>query len=241
MTRKFDPDADLKDIPTGPGRLLVTVIGRSVSTTRESRPGSVRDTFTVDVAIRAKVPQSLPDDACDDLSGAAPQGQRLLVGNQAVDGTAFIGVEKPPWSVSHLTDQRVVVSMMTFPSSDPDYPGEGGVMLKLKIADAKRMFFGRAAVSGAVDKASLRVCRSSGVRADDSGSIRPKARQIRGLTEQLFAYRPVAIRRSKPKPAATAAVIKAGQPPRSHLGFAGLHFLRVRPVSRWCRDWSGEA
>ena len=42
VTRKFDPDADLKDIPTGPGAALVTVIGRSVSTS--SSPSSVPTT-----------------------------------------------------------------------------------------------------------------------------------------------------------------------------------------------------
>lgn len=111
VARKFDPDVDLKDLPTGPGAALVTVVGRSVSTTRESR-GSVRDTLTVDVAIRAKLPQANPDDTCDDLS-VIHRKIKDYWWNQTVDGTAFIGVEEVPWSVSHLTDQRVWVSTMT--------------------------------------------------------------------------------------------------------------------------------
>jgi len=111
VARKFDPDVDLKDLPTGPSAALVTVVGRSVSTTRESR-GSVRDTLTVDVAIRAKIPQADADDACDDLS-VLHRKIKDYWWNQTVDGTAFIGVEEVPWSVSHLTDQRVWVSTMT--------------------------------------------------------------------------------------------------------------------------------
>lgn len=98
-------------------------------------------------------------------------------------------------------------------------------MLKLKIADVKRMFFDRAAVSGAVDKASLRVLSKFGafVRTTARQSIRP-ARQtpIGELTEeQLTAYRrAVAIARKtgKPKPRRPMQSSKAGQPPRSHLG-----------------------
>lgn len=111
VARVFDPDADLKDLPTGPGAALVIVIGKGVTTTRESR-GSVQDSFTVDVGIRAKVPQSDPDGTCDDLSELHRKIKDYWWG-QKVDGTTFMAVEETPWSVTHLTDQRVWVSMMT--------------------------------------------------------------------------------------------------------------------------------
>jgi hypothetical protein len=111
VARKFDPDTDLKDIPTGPGAALVTVMSKGNSTTRETR-GSVLDTITVDVGIRARVPQSNPDDACDDLS-ELHRKIRDYWWNQTIDGTKFTGVEETPWSVTHLTDQRVWVSLMT--------------------------------------------------------------------------------------------------------------------------------
>lgn len=51
-------------------------------------------------------------------------------------------------------------------------------MLKLKIADVKRMFFDRSAVAGAVDKASLRVLSTFGafVRRSARSSIRKAKR-----------------------------------------------------------------
>lgn len=98
-------------------------------------------------------------------------------------------------------------------------------MLKLKIADVKRMFFDRAAVAGAVDKASMRVLSKFGafVRTTARQSIRP-ARQtpISELTEeQLASYRravAIARRTGKPKPRRPMQSSKPGQPPRSHLG-----------------------
>lgn len=109
--RKFDPDVDLKDVPTGPAAAMVTVIGKGCSTTRESR-GSVLDTFTVDVGIRARVPQVNPDDACDDLS-VLHRKIKDYWWTQTVDGTKFTGVEELPWSIPHLTDQRVWTSLLT--------------------------------------------------------------------------------------------------------------------------------
>lgn len=111
VARVFDPDTDLKNIPIGPAAALVTVIGKGVTTTRESR-GSIQDSFSVDVGIRAKVPQTDPDGTCDDLSELHRKIKDYWW-NQKIDGATFMSVEETPWSVAHLTDQRVWVSMMT--------------------------------------------------------------------------------------------------------------------------------
>lgn len=98
-------------------------------------------------------------------------------------------------------------------------------MLNLKIADVKKMFFDRAAVSGAVDKASMKVLSKFGafVRTAARRLIRP-ARQtpVAEMTdEQRIAYaRAVAIakRQGKPRPRRPMQSSNPGQPPRSHLG-----------------------
>ena len=99
-------------------------------------------------------------------------------------------------------------------------------MLKLKIADVKKMFFGREAVTGAVDKASMKVLSKFGaiVRTAARQSIRTaRQKPLAELTEeQLKAYqRAVAIakKQGKPKPRRPMQSSKPGQPPRSHLGF----------------------
>ena len=98
-------------------------------------------------------------------------------------------------------------------------------MLKLKIADVKKMFFDREAVTGAVDKASMKVLSKFGafVRTAARQSIRPaRQKPLEELTEeQLKAYqRAVAIAKKsgKPKPRRPMQSSKPGQPPRSHLG-----------------------
>lgn len=98
-------------------------------------------------------------------------------------------------------------------------------MIKLKIADVKKMFFDRQAVTGAVDKASMRVLSKFGafVRTAARGLIRPaKQAPIAELSdEQRVAYaRAVAIakRHGKPRPRRPMQSSKPGQPPRSHLG-----------------------
>lgn len=98
-------------------------------------------------------------------------------------------------------------------------------MLRLKIGDVKRMFFDRAAVSGAVSKASARVLSKFGafVMRSARSSIKP-ARQtpIAELTdEQRAAYQraaAIAKRKGQPKPKRPRQSSKPGQPPRSHLG-----------------------
>lgn len=95
-----------------------------------------------------------------------------------------------------------------------------------KVAAFKKLFFDRAAVTDAVDKASVSVLSKFGafVRRAARSSIK-KARQMplsELSDEQRAAYKrrlAIATKQGKPRPKRPLAASKPGQPPRSRLGF----------------------
>jgi hypothetical protein len=98
-------------------------------------------------------------------------------------------------------------------------------MVKFQIGDIKKMFFDRAAISGAVDKATRSVLSKFGafVMTASRRSIKP-AKQMTlaemSIEEQQLFKRRAAIAKAqgKPRPKRPRASSKPGQPPRSQLG-----------------------
>lgn len=112
-SRVMDPQVELKDLPTG--QALLTVIGKSETSQRADRGATLRDTFTVDVGIRA-VPVDQDPATLDPFATLVDVVRDYfwveLWPEADVDiDTAEVTV---PWSVRHLNEQNVFLSVVSF-------------------------------------------------------------------------------------------------------------------------------
>lgn len=111
--RVMDPQTELKGLPTG--QALLTVIGKSETSQRADRGATLLDTFTVDVGIRG-VPVDQEPTTLDPFATLV-DGVRdyfwseLWPGAEVDLSTAEVTV---PWSVRHLNEQNVFLSVVSF-------------------------------------------------------------------------------------------------------------------------------
>lgn len=111
VARAFDPDVDLKGLPQAADSAAhVTVIGRTTATTRAARR-FLEDEIVIDVGIRARVSQDYDDEA-DDLAELTRKVQDYWWDTE-YSGARFRSVEVTPWSVTHLTEHRLWMSLVS--------------------------------------------------------------------------------------------------------------------------------
>jgi hypothetical protein len=112
VTREFDPQIDLLSLPLGADdEASITVVGRSVETIREDRT-ELRDTFVVDIGIRARLEQSY-DTTADALAVLTRKiGDYFWEGT--VDGTRCIESATPtPFSPTHIAEHQAWASVVS--------------------------------------------------------------------------------------------------------------------------------
>ncbi len=111
--RVFDPQVDLPELPTGQARL--TVIGKSETTQRIDRGATLLDRFTVDVGVRG-IPTDQTKESLDPFSTLVDQVRDYFWVNLWPDAEVDIDTAEVtvPWSVRHLNEQNVFLSVVSF-------------------------------------------------------------------------------------------------------------------------------
>jgi len=128
VERLYDPKVDLKELPV-PTSPLLTVIGRKDSRSRHAR-ALLADEYTVDVGIRAQVASDAPEH-CDPLSELTDAIADALWTKivrftdengpgEHVDAYLTAADVSTPWSVTHLREQQVWLSVVTFTFASDD-------------------------------------------------------------------------------------------------------------------------